>query len=85
MAQRGREGMAKRAREAARKTKQDAKRERRHSTSPAEVNPEDAPDEDALMEEFRLLSESHAAGHIAQAFYDQERLRIFGELGLETQ
>jgi len=77
--------MAKRAREQARKTKQDAKRERRHSTSPAEANPEDAPDEDALMEEFRLLSESHAAGNIAQAFYDQERLRIFGELGLETQ
>ncbi len=77
--------MAKRAREQARKTKQDAKRERRHSSSSVEVNSEDAPDEDALMEEFRLLSESHAAGNIAQAFYDQERLRIFGELGLETQ
>ena len=42
--------MAKRAREQARKTQQDAKRERRHSASPAEVNPEDAPDEDALVD-----------------------------------
>jgi len=77
--------MAKRARERARKTKQDAKRERRHSTSRSDVNPEDAPDEGALMEEFRLLSERHAAGHIAKAFYDQERHRIFGELGIETE
>ena len=76
--------MAKRAREQARKTKQDAKRERRHAASPAEANPEDAPDEDALMEEFRLLSEGHAAGRINQITYDQERQRIFGELGLET-
>ena len=84
MAQRGREGMAKRAREQARKTKQDAKRERRHSASPAEISPQDAPDEDALMEQFRLLSERHAAGDITRTAYDQERLRIFGELGLAT-
>ena len=85
MAQRGREGMAKRAREQARKTKQDAKRERRHAASPAEVKPEDAPDEDQLMEEFRLLSEGHAAGNVSQALYEQERVRIFGELGIETE
>jgi len=36
------------------------------------------------MEQFRLLSERHAAGDITRAAYDQERLRIFGELGLET-
>ena len=77
--------MAKRAREQARKTKQDAKRERRHSTSPAEVKPEDARDEDQLMEEFRLLSERHAAGQISRALHEQERLRIFGELGIETE
>jgi len=77
--------MAKRARERVRKEQQDAKRERRHSTSRAVVNPEDARDEALLMEEFRLLSERHAAGHIAKAFYDQERHRIFGELGIETE
>jgi hypothetical protein len=75
--------MAKRARERARKAKQDAKRERRHSAST--VDPSDGPDTDALMEEFRLLSESHAAGNIAQDAYDQERQRIFEELGLDTQ
>jgi hypothetical protein len=85
VAQRGREGIAKRARERARKAKQDAKRERRHSDSAADVDPNDGPDTDALMEEFRLLSESHAAGNIAQDAYDQERQRIFEELGLETQ
>jgi len=85
VAQRGREGIAKRAREQARKTKQDAKRERRHSASSAEANPENAPDEDALMEEFRQVSESHAAGNISQDVYDQERARIFEELGLEAQ
>ena len=77
--------MAKRAREQARKTKQDAKRERRHSASPAEEKPEDARDEDQLMEEFRLLSERHAADQISQALYEEERSRIFGELGLETE
>jgi hypothetical protein len=83
MAQRGREGMAKRAREQARKTKQDAKRERRQAAS-LEVKPDDSPDEDQLMEEFRILSEGHAAGNISQALYDEERSRIFGELGIET-
>ncbi len=85
MAQRGREGMAKRARERARKAQQDAKRERRHAASRAAVNPEDARDEAQLMEEFRLLSERNAAGQIAKDFYDQERHRIFGELGIETE
>jgi hypothetical protein len=76
--------MEKRARERARKAKQDAKRERRHAAPTAEANPEDGRDSDALMEQFRLLSESYAAGNIAQDAYDQERQRIFEELGLET-
>ena len=37
------------------------------------------------MEEFRQVSESHAAGNISQDVYDQERARIFEELGLEAQ
>ena len=76
--------MAKRAREAARKTKQDAKRERRHGSSSSDVDAEDTPNEDALMEEFRVLSERHAAGNVGQATYEQERQRIFDLLGLET-
>ena len=37
------------------------------------------------MEEFRVLSERHAAGEVDQASYDEERHRIFVELGIETE
>ena len=37
------------------------------------------------MEEFRVLSERHAAGNISTMVYEQERQRIFGLLGLETE
>ena len=45
---------------------------------------QDAPNEDALMEEFRLLSERRAAGNLSNDLYEDERHRIFVELGLET-
>ena len=77
--------MAKRARERARLEKQAAKRERRQGGSEPAAEPEDAPDEGALMEEFRVLSERHAAGQTDQDSYDQERHRIFVELGIETE
>ena len=77
--------MAKRARERARLEKQAAKRERRQGGSSEEVtDPVDAPDEDALLEEFRVLSERHAEGQVPQDQFDQERHRIFVELGIET-
>jgi hypothetical protein len=75
--------MAKRARERAREEKQEAKRQRRQAASEnAEV--EVAPDESALMEEFRLLSERHAAGAITDGSYNEERHRIFVALGIES-
>jgi hypothetical protein len=76
--------MAKRARERARLEKQAAKREKRQGGSAEVTDPVDAPDEDALMEEFRVLSERHAEGQIPQDQFDQERHRIFVELGIET-
>ena len=77
--------MAKRARERARLEKQAAKREKRQGGKSEEVtDPEDAPDEAALMEEFRVLSERQAEGQVPQDLYDQERHRIFVELGIET-
>ena len=84
MAQRGREGMAKRARERARQERQEAKRERRESASAAAFDPAEAPDEAKLMEEFRLLSERHAAGQLDEQKYSDERHRIFVELGIES-
>lgn len=36
------------------------------------------------MEEFRLLSERHAAGQLDEQKYKDERHRIFVELGIES-
>ena len=75
--------MAKRARERARQERQEEKRLRRESIAEATAT-QDAPNEDALMEEFRLLSERRAAGNLSDDLYEDERHRIFVELGLET-
>ncbi len=75
--------MAKRARERSRQERKDAKRAQRLAASAAPKST-DAPQEDALMEEFRVLSEGHAAGRISEEAYRQERHRIFVELGIET-
>ena len=75
--------MAKRARERARQERQEEKRLRRESIAEATAS-QDAPNEDALMEEFRLLSERRAAGNLSNDLYEEERHRIFVELGLET-
>jgi hypothetical protein len=80
---RGREGVAKRARERARQEKQEAKRQRRWNADTAE-DASEAPDEAALMEEFRVLSERHADGLVSHDEYTAERVRIFGELGIQV-
>lgn len=83
---RSREGAAKRARERTRKEKQDAKRARRHRTADESATADASPvDEAKLMEEFRVLSERHAAGHLDEDSYGAERHRIFVELGIETE
>lgn len=85
MARRGREGMAKRAREHARKERQEAKRERRRAATNDGADPADSTDEDRLLEEFRLLSEGHAAGRIGPARFEEERTRILTELGIDVK
>lgn len=88
MAQRGREGVAKRAKERARQERQEAKRQRRQGgvdeATDTEADESAVPDEMALMEEFRLLSERHADGLIDESSYQAERHRIFVDLGIET-
>ena len=85
MAKRGREGIAKRARERARQQKQAAKRERRQGAALADTAADvDAPDEAALMEEFRILSERRAAGNVSEDDYSDERQRIFEQLGIDS-
>ena len=75
--------MAKRARERARLERQEAKRRRRQAFAEA-AETKETPDEAALMEQFRLLSERYAAGNVSEDTYTSERHRIFVELGIES-
>lgn len=84
MAKRGRESFQKRAREKARQEKQAAKREKRQADDPldADTAPSRA-EEDALMQEFARLSDRFENDQISSERYNEERHRIFVELGLE--
>lgn len=83
MAKRGREGVLKRQRERARQEKQAAKREKRLARSDEEPQ-EPEVDEEPLMEEFARLSQSYEEGRVTQERYEEERQRIFTELGIEN-
>lgn len=83
MARRGREAALKRAREKARQDKKEAKRERR-AAQESEDSVDNPVDEQALMEEFARLSERHEADQISTKDYEDERHRIFVELGIES-
>jgi hypothetical protein len=82
VARRGREAALKRAREKARQEKKEAKRERR-AVRETEDTSNDPVDEQALMEQFALLSKRHEADQISTEHYEEERHRIFVELGIE--
>jgi hypothetical protein len=82
MARRGREAALKRAREKARQEKQEAKRERQQSRAIDEPDV-DPVDEQALMEEFARLSERHESDQISTEHFNEERTRIFSQLGIE--
>jgi uncharacterized protein len=79
-----RESFQKRAREKARQEKQAEKREKRQSTSSDDASLSRAK-ETALMEEFAELSARLEAAEITTDGFNEERERIFGELGLETE
>lgn len=82
MARRGREAMNKRARERARQEKQEAKQEKRESRA-EELAAAPVIDEAALMDEFARLSERYGADQLSKSEYEEERRRIFEELGIE--
>jgi hypothetical protein len=77
-----RESFEKREREKKRQERSAAKRERREVRTEADAGG-DAVDSDLLMEQFRVLSEQHAAGAITRDEYEARRLEIFNELGLD--
>lgn len=84
MAKRGRESFQKRAREKARQDRQAAKREKRQSDdSPDSDAAPSKAEEDALMQEFAMLSARYETDQISTERYNEERHRIFVELGLE--
>ncbi len=73
----------KRQREQAKREKAAAKRARRHARDDGEDEATtDAPDEDALLERFRVLNERRASGEITAEDFEVEREEIFGLLGL---
>lgn len=85
MAKRSRESIQKRLREKARQDKKAAKREKRE-TQPADEEPQTSrEDEDALMQQFASLSARYESNQISSDRYDEERHRIFVELGIEEE
>jgi hypothetical protein len=77
------ETFAKRQREKARQEKQAAKRARRLEKDEEGVDGEEAPDLDALMEEFRIINEAHAAGELDSEEFEERRDDILMKLGVE--
>ena len=76
----GSANFAKREREKQRQERAARKRERRAERS--ELGTETVPDQNELMERFRILSESLAAGTVTREAYEVERTEIFEQLGV---
>jgi len=75
----GSETFQKRERERKRQERAAERRERREARKTAD----DAPvSTEELMEQFRILSEQHAAGTIDDETYEAERSAIFVQLGV---
>jgi len=73
----------KRQRELRKKEKKAEKLAIRHGkSSDSGDEPDNGPDEDALLEEFRLLNEKFAAGKVEEDDFEFRKAEIFAELGL---
>lgn len=84
MGKRSRESFQKRAREKIREEKKAAKRAKRELEDPAnEETTTSRAEEDALMQEYAMLSARFEADQISIERYNEERHRIFVELGIE--
>jgi hypothetical protein len=75
----GSETFQKRERERKRQERAAERRERREARKNDDTEPVSTED---LMEQFRILSEQHAAGAIDAETYEAERSEIFVQLGL---
>ena len=73
----------KRQRELRKKERKAEKQAIRHGRSAAKKEAaNDGPDEDALLEEFRVLNERFAAGEVDQDDFDYRKAEIFALMGL---
>ncbi|MFN3258755.1 MAG: hypothetical protein ACE37B_23985 [Ilumatobacter sp.] len=73
----------KRQRELRKKERKAEKQAIRHGRSSAEKDGgDDGPDEDALLEEFRILNESFAAGEVPEDDFEYRKAEIFHQMGL---
>ena len=74
----------KRQRELRKKEKKAEKQAIRHGRSAAkkEDDGDEGPDEDALLEEFRVLNESFAEGEVSQDDFEYRKAVIFAAMGL---
>lgn len=73
----------KRQRELRKKERKAEKLAVRHGkSSDTEPAADDGPDEDALLEQFRLLNEKFAAGDVEEDDFEFRKAEIFAQLGL---
>ncbi len=73
----------KRQRELRKKERKAEKQAIRHGRSAAKKEEtDDGPDEDALLEEFRILNEKFAGGDVEEDDFEFRKADIFHEMGL---
>ena len=73
----------KRQRELRKKERKAEKQAIRHGRSAAKKEEgDDGPDEDALLEEFRILNEKYAAGEVEDADFEFRKAELFHQMGL---
>ena len=73
----------KRQRELRKKERKAEKQAIRHGRSAAKkAEADEGPDEDALLEEFRVLNERFAAGDVEQDDFEFRKAEIFAKMGL---
>ena len=73
----------KRQRELRKKERKAEKQAIRHGRSAAKAeSADDGPDEDALLEEFRILNEKFANGEVEDKVFEFRKAEIFHQMGL---
>lgn len=72
----------KRQRELRKKERKAEKQAIRHGRSAEKEDGDDGPDEDALLEEFRILNERFAEGEVEEKLFEFRKAEIFHQMGL---